>query len=76
MNRFLWMIGFVSCGFMTIVAGEPPERESDEAAIRKAVAAYVDAFNIPSSQVHSCCRHIEEHVGYHFEFSFHSAMDP
>ena len=45
MNRMLLAIGLMSCSLAATIAAEPDQRADDDAAIRKAVAAYVEAFN-------------------------------
>lgn len=45
MNRILMAIGLMSCSFAATIAAEADQRVNNDAAIRKAVAAYVDAFN-------------------------------
>jgi uncharacterized protein (TIGR02246 family) len=50
MNRMLFAIGLMTCSLAVSIAAEPDQRANDEAAIRQAVAAYVDAFNKADAQ--------------------------
>ncbi|XZE45189.1 YybH family protein [Pirellulaceae bacterium SH467] len=45
MSRILLTLGLIGCAISAAKADEPGQREKDDAAIRKAVASYVDAFN-------------------------------
>ncbi len=45
MNRILLAIGWMTCSLTASVAAEPDQQANEEAAIRKAVVAYVEAFN-------------------------------
>lgn len=45
MSRILLTLGLIGCAISATKADEPGQQEKDDAAIRKAVAAYVDAFN-------------------------------
>ncbi len=44
-ERILLTLGLIGCAISATKADEPGQQEKDDAAIRKAVAAYVDAFN-------------------------------
>ena len=45
MNRMLLAIGWMTCSLVASIAAETDQPANEEAAIRKAVVAYVDAFN-------------------------------
>ena len=45
MNRMLLTIGLMTCSLAASVAAEPDQQTNEEAAIREAVVAYVEAFN-------------------------------
>lgn len=45
MNRMLLTFGLIGWLISVVMADEPGQREKDDTAIRKAVAAYVEAFN-------------------------------
>jgi uncharacterized protein (TIGR02246 family) len=44
-REFLFMVAIMACSLTTVIAAEGDRQAADEAAIRKAVEAYVTAFN-------------------------------